>query len=158
MPIILPYKNKTPVLGKNVFVAPNAALATLWADQLSGAGIDATVQRAWAGSIAGEIPVDQALPEVYVNGSLEHRLPGSLNLSFAFVEGEAVRLEIDRAHAPHAMVRILRNEQVPRSVVRQAQRLAQHHRVHRAHLRRSAAAATRASNAAFSAASPRTST
>ena len=46
--------------------APNLALATLWADQLSGAGIDASVQRAYAGSIAGEIPPDQALPEVWV--------------------------------------------------------------------------------------------
>ncbi len=47
-------------------------LATLWADQLSGAGIDATVQRAWAGSIAGEIPVDQALPEVWVMDESRH--------------------------------------------------------------------------------------
>ena len=28
------------------------------------------------------------LDEVYVNGSLEHRLPGNLNISFAYVEGE----------------------------------------------------------------------
>src|SRR5437868_4413534 len=28
------------------------------------------------------------LTETYVNGSLEHRLPGNLNISFAFVEGE----------------------------------------------------------------------
>jgi hypothetical protein len=51
---------------KRLVAAPNLALATLWADQLSGAGIDASVQRAWASSIAGEIPVDQALPEVWV--------------------------------------------------------------------------------------------
>lgn len=51
---------------KRLVAAPNLALATLWADQLTAAGIDATVQRAWAGSIAGEIPVDQALPEVWV--------------------------------------------------------------------------------------------
>ncbi len=46
--------------------APNLAVATLWADLLRHAGIDASVQRAWASSIAGEIPPDQALPEVWV--------------------------------------------------------------------------------------------
>jgi cysteine desulfurase len=30
------------------------------------------------------------LTHVYVNGSLEHRLPGSLNISFEFVEGESL--------------------------------------------------------------------
>jgi cysteine desulfurase len=34
------------------------------------------------------------LPEVYVNGSLEHRLPGNLNISFAFVEGEGLMMAI----------------------------------------------------------------
>jgi cysteine desulfurase len=34
------------------------------------------------------------IPEVYVNGSLEHRLPGNLNISFAFVEGEAMMMAI----------------------------------------------------------------
>lgn len=34
------------------------------------------------------------LDEVYVNGSLEHRLPGNLNVSFAFVEGEAMMMAI----------------------------------------------------------------
>ena len=51
---------------KRVCQAPNLALATLWADQLSSAGIDATVQRAYASGIAGEIPPDQSLPEVWV--------------------------------------------------------------------------------------------
>jgi len=46
--------------------APNLALATLWADMLTHAGIAATVQRAYASSIAGELPPDQALPEVWV--------------------------------------------------------------------------------------------
>ncbi|HVK05421.1 MAG TPA: IscS subfamily cysteine desulfurase [Armatimonadaceae bacterium] len=31
-----------------------------------------------------------AIDEVYVNGSLEHRLPGNLNLSFNYVEGESL--------------------------------------------------------------------
>jgi cysteine desulfurase len=34
------------------------------------------------------------LEEVFVNGSLEHRLPGNLNVSFAFVEGEALIMAI----------------------------------------------------------------
>ena len=36
----------------------------------------------------------EALDEVYLNGSLEHRLPGNLNLSFNFVEGEAMMMAI----------------------------------------------------------------
>jgi len=34
------------------------------------------------------------LPEVFVNGSLTHRLPGNLNLSFAFVEGEGLLMAL----------------------------------------------------------------
>ncbi|HLK37660.1 MAG TPA: IscS subfamily cysteine desulfurase [Polyangiaceae bacterium] len=34
------------------------------------------------------------LDEVYVNGSMEHRLPGNLNLSFNFVEGEGLMMAI----------------------------------------------------------------
>jgi hypothetical protein len=51
---------------KRLTQAPNIALATLWADMLRQAGIDASVQRAYASSIAGEIPPDQALPEVWI--------------------------------------------------------------------------------------------
>ena len=51
---------------KRLLQAPNLALATLWADQLACAGIAANVQRAYASSIAGEIPPDQALPEIWV--------------------------------------------------------------------------------------------
>ena len=46
--------------------APNLAIATLWADVLNGAGFAVTVQRAFAGSIAGEIPPDQGLPELWL--------------------------------------------------------------------------------------------
>jgi cysteine desulfurase len=35
------------------------------------------------------------LPESYVNGSMEHRLPGNLNMSFAFVEGESLLMGIN---------------------------------------------------------------
>jgi cysteine desulfurase len=34
------------------------------------------------------------LEETFVNGSMEHRLPGNLNISFAFVEGEAMMMAI----------------------------------------------------------------
>ncbi len=51
---------------KRVLQAPNLALATLWADQLGAAGIAASVQRAYTGSIVGELPPDQCLPEVWV--------------------------------------------------------------------------------------------
>jgi len=35
------------------------------------------------------------LDEVYVNGSIEHRLPNCLNMSFAYVEGESLMMGID---------------------------------------------------------------
>ena len=57
---------------KRLLQAPNLALATLWADMLCGAGISASVQRAFAGSIVGEIPPDQALPEVWLADETEH--------------------------------------------------------------------------------------
>lgn len=56
--------NRPPM--KRLLQAPNLALATLWADQLTDAGVAACVQRAWASGIAGEIPPDQSLPEVWV--------------------------------------------------------------------------------------------
>jgi cysteine desulfurase len=36
-----------------------------------------------------------ALDEVYINGSMEHRLPGNLNISFAYVEGESLLMGIN---------------------------------------------------------------
>jgi cysteine desulfurase len=35
------------------------------------------------------------LDEAYLNGSLEHRLPGNLNISFAYVEGESLLMGIN---------------------------------------------------------------
>jgi cysteine desulfurase len=35
------------------------------------------------------------LDEVYINGSAEHRLPGNLNISFAYVEGESLLMGIN---------------------------------------------------------------
>ena len=40
--------------------------------------------------------LQNSLPEVYVNGSLEHRLPGNLNASFAYVEGESMLMAINK--------------------------------------------------------------
>jgi cysteine desulfurase len=40
------------------------------------------------------LAITSKLEEVYLNGSLEHRLPGNLNLSFAFVEGEGLMMAI----------------------------------------------------------------
>ncbi len=36
-----------------------------------------------------------ALDEVYINGSMEHRLPQNLNISFAYVEGESLLMGIN---------------------------------------------------------------
>ncbi len=39
--------------------------------------------------------LEASLDEVYINGSMEHRLPGSLNISFAYVEGESLLMGIN---------------------------------------------------------------
>ena len=46
--------------------APNIAIAALWADALQQAGFAASVQRYFLGSVAGELPPDQCLPEVWL--------------------------------------------------------------------------------------------
>ena len=46
--------------------APNIAIAAFWADALRQAGFSATVQRYFLGSIAGDLPPDQCLPEVWL--------------------------------------------------------------------------------------------
>ncbi|MBP6251730.1 MAG: DUF2007 domain-containing protein [Rubrivivax sp.] len=52
--------------------APNLAIATLWADLLQRhGGFEVSVQRAYASGIAGEIPPDQALPEVWIHDDAE---------------------------------------------------------------------------------------
>ena len=38
---------------------------------------------------------ERELDEIYLNGDLEHRLPGNLNLSFAYVEGESLLMGIN---------------------------------------------------------------
>jgi cysteine desulfurase len=39
--------------------------------------------------------LEGALDEVYVNGTMEHRLPNNLNISFAYVEGESLLMGIN---------------------------------------------------------------
>ncbi len=39
--------------------------------------------------------ITAGLDEIYVNGSWEHRLPGNLNISFAYVEGESLLMGIN---------------------------------------------------------------
>jgi hypothetical protein len=46
--------------------APNLAIATFWVDVLASEGIEASVQRQYLGSAAGELPPDQCLPEVWI--------------------------------------------------------------------------------------------
>ncbi|WP_309682016.1 DUF2007 domain-containing protein [Polaromonas sp.] len=46
--------------------APNIAIATLWVDALRQAGVAASVQRYFLGSVAGQLPPDQCLPEVWL--------------------------------------------------------------------------------------------
>ncbi len=38
--------------------------------------------------------IKDGLPDVYVNGDLENRIPGNLNISFAYVEGEGLMMGI----------------------------------------------------------------
>ena len=57
---------------KRLTTAPNLALATLWADLLSHAGVPTTVQRQYASSIAGEVPVDQTLPELWIQDETQY--------------------------------------------------------------------------------------
>jgi cysteine desulfurase len=39
--------------------------------------------------------IQSRLDEVYINGSMEHRLPNNLNMSFAYVEGESLLMGIN---------------------------------------------------------------
>jgi hypothetical protein len=46
--------------------APNIAIAQLWVDALRAQGIEASMQRYYINSIAGDIPPDQCWPEIWV--------------------------------------------------------------------------------------------
>jgi hypothetical protein len=56
---------------KRVCRAPNIAIAQIWVDALADRGIAATVQRYFASSIAGDIPPDQAWPEIWVSDAAQ---------------------------------------------------------------------------------------
>ncbi len=51
---------------KRLTQAPNAAIATLWADTLREAGIDASVERQFLGAAAGFLPPSECLPELWL--------------------------------------------------------------------------------------------
>ena len=52
--------------------APNAAIAQIWADLLCEAGYPATVQRQFLSSVAGELPPDQCMPEIWLRHDEHH--------------------------------------------------------------------------------------
>src|SRR5947199_10644207 len=39
--------------------------------------------------------LERDLDEIYINGDLQRRLPGNLNMSFAYVEGESLLMGIN---------------------------------------------------------------
>lgn len=46
--------------------APNIVIAQLWVDMLAQQGVETTLQRYFLSSIAGDLPPDQCLPELWV--------------------------------------------------------------------------------------------
>ena len=52
-------------------------------------------RRGWRPARSPEGAIMGQLDEVYINGSMEHRLPGNLNISFAYVEGESLLMGIN---------------------------------------------------------------
>jgi cysteine desulfurase len=64
------------------------------AAELAGAERDAEAVRLRALRDRLYRGITSRLTETYVNGSLEHRLPGNLNISFAFVEGESLLMAL----------------------------------------------------------------
>ena len=51
--------------------APNIAIAALWLDALQQAGYSASMQRYFLSGIAGELPPDQCLPEIWLTNNEE---------------------------------------------------------------------------------------
>jgi hypothetical protein len=72
---------------KRLTLAPNLALATLWADMLAAEGVPCRVLRAHNCAIAGEVPPDQSQPEIWVLDAAEHE--------------RARQLLEELRHAPH---------------------------------------------------------
>ena len=65
------------------------ACAIAWEELQQEAGCMAGLRNRLKDSIMNR------LDEVYINGSIEHRLPGNLNVSFAHVEGESLLMGIN---------------------------------------------------------------
>ena len=77
---LCPHQRYAPTMLR-LIQAPNLVLATLWADWLRAEGIDASVQREYLRSAAGELPPDQCLHEVWIDDPLqEARARELLNL------------------------------------------------------------------------------
>jgi cysteine desulfurase len=60
------------------------------AAELAGAEMATEAQRLLALRERLRNGIQSQITDTYVNGSMEHRLPGNLNISFAYVEGEAM--------------------------------------------------------------------
>jgi hypothetical protein len=58
--------------------APNLAVATMWVDELERRGIECSIQRQFLSGVAGEIPPDQCLPEVWIRNPAQEALAREL--------------------------------------------------------------------------------
>jgi cysteine desulfurase len=65
-----------------------------WAAELAQAEMEVEAKRLTALRERLHQKILARLPEVYLNGSVEHRLPGNLNISFAYVEGEGLLMAL----------------------------------------------------------------
>ena len=81
-----------------LITAPDIVMATLWCDLLQEAGIEAHVQRAHLGALAGQMPPDQCLPEIWLAHPLQ--------------EGQARELLQQLEHLPQRRWRCICGEQV----------------------------------------------
>jgi len=59
--------------------------------------IEMAEERARVGALRDRLSakLHAGLDQLYINGSMEHRLPGNLNISFAYVEGESLLMGIN---------------------------------------------------------------
>jgi cysteine desulfurase len=63
--------------------------------QIAGEELEAETKRLIALRDKLKVKLEGALDYIHVNGSMEHRLPGSLNMSFVYVEGESLLMGIN---------------------------------------------------------------
>ncbi|APV52603.1 hypothetical protein BWI17_22000 [Betaproteobacteria bacterium GR16-43] len=67
---------------KRVYAAANLLEAQLLLDQLAGAGIRARIFNANASSIAGELPIEASLPQLWVDEDGQHERARSVIVEF----------------------------------------------------------------------------